>query len=203
MKRRGISLMELMVVLSAASTIITTSALVLHKMMRVQEQTRYFFENERAVERLARQFRRDIHDSDDVEIVVEVADVDAQNGDAQDGDAQDEEALLSLTTSDGRAIEYVRTAASVVRSERRGEGPVAREEFALAAAARLTIAEQPTPRSLTLTIASNPADFVPRLGEPAPTIRETPVSMQVVAVVGRDAQFVGVPSVASSQELSP
>ena len=198
MKRRGISLMELMVVMSAASTIITTSALVLHKMMRVQEQTRYFFENERAVERLARQFRRDVHDADEVEIVIEGADVDAQNGDAQGG-----ESLLSLTTSDGRAIEYVRNAAGVVRSERHGEGPLAREEFALAAAARLTIEEQSTPRSLTLTIASNPADFVPRLGERAPTIRETPVSMQVVAVIGRDAQFIAVPSVASSQEEGP
>ena len=202
MKRRGISLMELMVVMSAASAIITTSALVLHKMMRVQEQTRYFFENERAVERLARQFRRDVHDADDVEIENAGADVDAQNSDAPSGEPSGE-SLLSLTTSDGRSIEYARTAFGVVRSERRGEGPLAREEFALAAAARLTIDEQSTPQSLTLTIASNAADFIPRLGEPAPTIRETPVSMQVVAVVGRDAQFMAFSSVASNQEDGP
>jgi hypothetical protein len=198
MKRRGVSLMELMIVLSAASTIITTSALVLHKMMRAQEQTRYFFENERAVERLARQFRRDVHDADGVEILIEDSDINSQNGDAQNG-----EVLLTLTASDGRAIEYVRTVAGIVRSERRGDGPLAREEFAIAPAARVTIVENSMPRSLTLTIASNPADFIPRLGDRAPTIRETPVSMQVVAVIGRDAQFVAVPNVAASQEIGP
>jgi hypothetical protein len=196
MKRHAISLMELMVVLSAASMIITTSALVLHKMMRVQEQTRYFFENERAVERLARQFRRDIHDADEVEIEVNA---EALAIEAQDGDGS----LIALITYDDRAIAYVRTVAGIVRTERRGGGPPARETFALAPLARLTIEEQSTPRTLTLTITSSPADFVPRLGERAPTIRETPVSMQVVAVVGRDAQFVAVPNVASSEEVGP
>jgi hypothetical protein len=199
MIRRGISLMELMVVLSAASMIITTSALVLHKMMRAQEQTRYFFENERAVERLARQFRRDVHDANDVEVDAEVSEIEAQDGDGS---------LIALITYDDRAISYVRTPAGIVRTVHPGEGMPARETFALSAAARLTIDEETTPRSLTLTIASNPADFVPPLGERAPTIRETPVSMQVIAVVGRDAQYrdnpiVAIPSVASNQGDGP
>jgi hypothetical protein len=199
MKRRGISLMELMVVMSAASMIITTSALVLHKMMRVQEQTRYFFENERAVERLARQFRRDVHDADDVEVDAEASEIEAQDGDGS---------LIALIRCDDRAISYVRTAAGIVRTVHPGEGSPAHETFTLAPLARLTIEEESAPRTLTLTITSSPADFVPRLGERAPSIRETPVSMQVVAVVGRDAQYrnnpiVAVPSVASSQELSP
>jgi hypothetical protein len=199
MKRRGISLMELMVVMSAASMIITTSALVLHKMMRAQEQTRYFFENERAVERLARQFRRDVHDASDVEIDVEATEIEAEGGDGS---------LIALIRYDDRAIAYVRTLAGIVRTVHPGEGTPARETFALAPFARLTIEEESMPRTLTLTIASSPADFVPRLGERAPTIRETPVSMQVIAVVGRDAQYrdnpiVAIPSVASNQGDGP
>jgi hypothetical protein len=194
MKRRGVSLMELIIVMSAASTIITTSAVILHKMMRVQEQTRYFFENERAVERLARQFRRDVHDANDVEIDANSSEIDAQDGDGS---------LIALISYDDHSIAYIRTVAGIVRTVHPSEGVPARETFALAPFARLTIDEQPTPRSLTLTIASNPEDFIPRLGEPAPTIRETPVSMQVVAVVGRDAQYVAVPSVAAHQEVGP
>ena len=63
--------------------------------------------------------------------------------------------------------------------------------------AKITLREEPSPRCLTLTITVDPADLIPELGKPAPTIRDAPVSMQAVAAIGRGARFVPTRTAAS------
>jgi type II secretory pathway component PulJ len=201
MTRRGVSLIELMVIMSAASAVLSTSAVILHRTMRSQEQTRYFFENEHAAQRLARQFRADVRGAVSLEMIeVAVANVDPE------GTAAEPFLTLRLADSAGEdegevaTIEYRRTATGILRTATSDDGPTAREDYAIASIAQIQLREDTSPRRLVLTITADPADLHPQLGERTPTIRDTPVNMEAVAIVGRDARFV--PKAADAADVS-
>ena len=59
--RRGVSLVEVITLMTSCTAILTMSAVLIHRTMRAQEQMRYFFAVERAAQRLAEQFREDVH----------------------------------------------------------------------------------------------------------------------------------------------
>lgn len=192
MTRRGVSLIELIVIMSAASAVLSTSAVILHRTMRSQEQTRYFFENERAAQRLARQFRADVRGAVSLKVTEgAVASVDSEGSAAA-------EPFLTLRLADstgagddqGTTIDYRRTATGILRTATRDDEPTTREDYAVASMAQIELREEASPRRLVLTITADPADLHPKLGERTPTIRDTPVNMEAVAIVGRDARFV-------------
>ena len=58
---RGISLVELLMAMGGVSLVLTSSAMLLHGVMRAQSESRRFFDDERTSARLARQFRVDVH----------------------------------------------------------------------------------------------------------------------------------------------
>lgn len=191
MTRRGVSLIELMIIMSAASAVLSTSAVILHRTMRAQEQTRYVFENERAAQRLARQFRHDVHGTVGNSLG-ELQPIDLQASPEAPNNA---EPFLTLRIAgadgeDDATIEYRRTATGVLRMLTREGQPTAREEYPVASIARVQLREEASPRRLVLTITADPADLHPKLGQPAPTIRDTPVNIETVAVIGRDVRFV-------------
>ena len=176
---RGISLVELLMAMGGVSLVITSSAMLLHGVMRAQSESRRFFDDERTSARLARVFRADVHAA---------AQVAAPAG----------ERLVAFTLPDGGTIEY-RHSADHRQIERRlltpgNEAPVAREDYSLAGpcAAVVTVAEQ----QIHLELGAEGADGAlapPGVVRPPRTPAEAkrkPPALVVEAVLGRDLRFL-------------
>ena len=176
---RGISLIELLMAMGGVSLVITSSAMLLHGVMRAQSESRRFFDDERTSARLARVFRADVHAA---------AQVAAAAG----------ERLVAFTLPDGGTIEY-RHSADHRQIQRRllapgNEAPVAREDYSLAGpcAAVVTVAE----RQIHLELGAEGADGAlapPGVVRPPRTPAEAkrkPPALVVEADLGRDLRFL-------------
>ena len=176
---RGISLIELLMAMGGVSLVITSSAMLLHGVMRAQSESRRFFDDERTSARLARVFRADVHAA---------AQVAAPAG----------ERLVAFTLPDGGTIEYRHTA-DHRQIERRllppgNEAPVAREDYSLAGpcAAVVTVAE----KQIHLELGAEGADGAlapPGVVQPPRTPAEAkrkPPALVVEAVLSRDLRFL-------------
>lgn len=180
---RGISLVELLMAMGGVSLVITSSAMLLHGVMRAQSESRRFFDDERTSARLARQFRADVHAAAQV-----AAPIEAPAG----------ERLVAFTLPAGGTIEYRHTA-DRRQIERRllapgNPTPVAREDYSLAGrcAAVVTVAE----RQIALELgpegidgALAPPGVVRPPLSPAEAKRKPP-ALVVEAVLGRDLRFL-------------
>ena len=176
---RGISLIELLMAMGGVSLVITSSAMLLHGVMRAQSESRRFFDDERTSARLARVFRADVHAA---------AQVAAAAG----------ERLVAFTLPDGGTIEY-RHSADHRQIQRRllapgNEAPVAREDYLLAGpcAAIVTVAQQ----QIHLELGAEGADGAlapPGVVRPPRTPAEAkrkPPALVVEADLGRDLRFL-------------
>src|SRR3954454_16961207 len=99
--RRGVSLTELLLLMSSYTMILTMCAVLLHRVMRVQIESRSFVDAERTSERLGDQFRQDVHQAT-------TADVDAAK--------LKNDVFLRLQLPDSQTIEYIRLKGNVLRS---------------------------------------------------------------------------------------
>jgi hypothetical protein len=165
--------------MGGVSLVITSSAMLLHGVMRAQSESRRFFEDERTSTRLARQFRADVHAA---------AQVAAPAGDR----------LVAFTLPDGGTIEYRHTA-DHRQIERRllapgNPTPVAREDYSLAGpcAAVVTVAQKQIalelgPEGLDGKLASPGTVPPPRSLAEA---KRKPPALVVEAVLGRDLRFL-------------
>ena len=180
---RGISLVELLMAMGGVSLVITSSAMLLHGVMRAQSESRRFFDDERTSARLARQFRADVHAA--AQVGAQVA--------APAGDR-----LVAFTLPDGGTIEYRHTA-DRRQIERRllapgNPTPTAREDYALAGpcAAVVTVAE----KHIHLELGAEGVDgelAPPGVVRPPRTPAEAkrkPPALVVEAVLGRDLRFL-------------
>ena len=176
---RGISLVELLMAMGGVSLVITSSAMLLHGVMRAQSESRRFFDDERTSARLARQFRADVHAA---------AQVAAPAG----------ERLVAFTLPDGQTIEYRHTA-DRCQIQRRllapgNPTPTGREDYSLAGpcAAVVTVAE----KQIHLELGTEGADgelAPPGVVRPPRTPAEAkrkPPALVVEAVLGRDLRFL-------------
>jgi hypothetical protein len=177
--RRAISLIELMVIMSASTVALTLTGALLHRAMRIQMHCRAHVDAERTALRLANQFRRDVH-------ATRISD--ASNA----GEGKD--AFLRLEFTGDRTAEYSRVASTVVRLESGGGKPVWREEFAFPALTELTIEQENAPQRLILTIAAKPAETPPADVQPLASTYTIPVSIHAEAVVGRNLRFGAAPT---------
>ena len=185
-RRWGISLVELLAVLTGCSIVLGLTAALLHQTMRSQTQTRRFFETERTAERLAQHFRSDVHAAAGIAI-----------GDATSG--ADDRLLLSLQRADGVDVEYRRAGKLIVRTSKTVEADIAtRETYALSEAMRVELREQATPAGWALIITT------PRPAIDGPTrtadIGHSPVWLHVVAVAGHDFRHRDA---ANGEEVAP
>lgn len=167
-KRRGISLVELMLTLSACCVILTLSAGLIHRALHAQSKARLFFDGERSASRLGQAFRRDVHDANS-----------AATGEG--------ESLLRLEMPGGQTVEYRLSSGRVERTLRDGESVRARESYVFPADAQILVANDP-PRVFTLSI-DPPAELPTQAGAPVPAY-SFPVTMRVQAVVGRNARII-------------
>ena len=184
---RGISLVELLMAMGGVSLVITSSAMLLHGVMRAQSESRRFFDDERTSARLARQFRADVHAAAQVAAQV-AAQIEAPAGDR----------LVAFTLPDGGTIEYRHTA-DRRQIERRllapgNPTPTGREDYSLAGpcAAVVTVAE----KQIHLELGTEGADgelAPPGVVRPPRTPAEAkrkPPALVVEAVLGRDLRFL-------------
>jgi hypothetical protein len=169
--RRGISILELLVIMSASTVVLTMTSLLIIRAMRVQMESRAHCDVERNALRLAEQFRRDAHDAKSAEI----------NEEAGEG-----EVFLRLQVLDGNQVEYSCTGGTVLRLASGSGKQVSREEFAFPAAIEISIRELKSPSRITLTITAIP---LAAAGKPPVSTLLIPVSFEVEAALDRDRRF--------------
>jgi hypothetical protein len=170
-RRRAISLIELLAVLSGCSLVLGLTASLLHQTMRSQTNTRRFFDVERNVQRLARQFRSDVHGSIET---------------SADDEAGDDGQFLRLRFADGGAVEYQRHAEKIVRIASRDAAPTAREEYSLSETIVVDVRELESPDRWELSISTSPPQPKNQLPSAPMDIHESPIFLQVEAIPGRD-----------------
>ena len=167
--RRGMSLVELLVVMSAATVILTMSAELIHRIMIANSKARSFADVERISMRLANTFRRDIHEAND-----------ASFGDSAGTDG----VLLRLAIQGNQTIEYRREQATVVRILLDTGKPVSRDEFALPPGIELAIRKDES-RMVILSIKSCPGELPVDDGGSQANAFAVPVNLQVEALLSR------------------
>jgi len=171
--RYAVSLVELLITMSACTGILTLSAGLLHRTMQVGGKSRAFIDGERSALRLANAFRHDVHQA-----------ADAANGDANEGKGT----ILHLNLGGDHVVEYRHTADKVTRVLFENGQVRAREEFAFPSTVDVTI-QQESPQLVVLSITT-PLEAVSADQPTSPSIAYiTPVSCHVEAVVGRDHWF--------------
>ncbi len=177
--RRAASMIELLLIMSACTVVLTLTGVLLHRGMSIQMQSRARVDAERTSLRLANQFRRDVHE--------------ARAAITLNGD-QGKDVFLQLEFADGRTAEYSREEGTVLRLESGGDEQTWREEFVFPAVGDLTIEEESEPRRLILTITAKPTEQQPADGKPRVSLYHAPVSLQAEAVVGRNWRFNAAPA---------
>ncbi len=169
--RRAVSLVELTILMSACTVILTLSAVLMHRAMRSNAYSRACQDVERNAIRLADQFRHDVHESPSALIV---------------GATLKAGVLLQLELVGDQTVEYRRQEGNIVRILFKGGTIVSRDEYAFAPACHMKVTETSAPRRIALTITSDPT--VGNAHRPF-SLGEPPVNLQVEAVLGRDARF--------------
>jgi hypothetical protein len=168
--RHGASLVELIVVMSAATIVLTMSASLIHQVMHAQSRARAFADVERTSLRLANAFRRDVHEATSAKL--------AEAG-------LGERAFLRLTLPDNQTIEYGRRETNIVRVLFEGSRSVAREEFAFPAGIELAVRREEA-RLIVLTIHSRPGEMPGEDGRSEVSAFAVPVNLQVQAALKRE-----------------
>jgi prepilin-type N-terminal cleavage/methylation domain-containing protein len=173
-RRRGVSLVELLLAMTALSIILTLSVGLIHRMLRVQMQSRASADSERTALRLAGTFRRDVW---------QAASAAALGGDAASS------VLVRLELPNHRSLEYGQEAAAVVRLLKEGERIIGRERFVLPEGTVARI-ERESGDLLQLSVAkAPPAPASAQNNEPSDRYTRD-IGLRVVARIGRDAAFV-------------
>jgi YD repeat-containing protein len=170
--RRGHSLIELMVTMSAAVVVLTLSATCLHRMMSISSQSSHFLEAEQTGLRLSRQFRHDTLLASSASVVTQPD--------------EDGAVVVSLLSSgkERRDIEYRLTPARAVRSSSAESGEATREEYSLPAGARWQVDWDEASRRLAVVATNPPSSGEPSEQSPLPAW-QIPFEMQLVATIGR------------------
>ena len=178
--RHATSLVELMVIMSACSIILTTSAGLVHRAMHAQSATRSFFDGERSALRLAEQFRSDVH----VATAAVVTD-----GAHRDG------LFLRLDLADGNTIEYRQADSKVTRLLTQHGSGDSRAEFAFTAPLELAVRDETSPRRLILSITAGSAVAPAADSRAAPLpAYALPLNLEVEACLGRERQIAISPA---------
>ena len=153
-KRLGFTLMEMVVVIAVTTVLMVLAAGLLQTLFRVQQGGRERFQHHASLDRLARQFREDVHAAEGLAAEgaggpIEVGQVvqvpprpsapDAKK--TPDPLPQDPKKppRWRLGLPGGRTVQYLVQDETVVRSEREGDKPVSQETFLLPPGAEVEV----------------------------------------------------------------
>jgi prepilin-type N-terminal cleavage/methylation domain-containing protein len=183
--RRGVSLIELLVVMSACTVLMTLTGALLHRIMQIQIQSRSQFGAERAALRLSQQFRGDVQRARTA---------------VTDNSSKDERPFLRLVLMDGRSVEYSRLNEVVVRVESGDHRHVWREEFSFPGVEALKIEQTSAPQRLVLTVIRKPGEQAPAGDNTLKRADSPSMSLCAEATVGRDLRFGKMPAKQGANE---
>jgi hypothetical protein len=172
--RCAISLVELLAVLSGCSVVLGLTGSLIHQAMRSQSQTRHFFDVERNVQRLSRQFRLDVHGAEQASIETPFA---------------DEQGTLRLEFPSGERVEYRRLEDKIIRTAVEPGEPAAREDFSLTRSMTVELEEREDPPRWALSIRTAPPQPSKDVQRSLGDIRATMVNLHVSATLGRDHRY--------------
>lgn len=141
-KRRGISLVELLLTMTACAVILTLSAELIHRMLHAQSRARAVQDGQRSAFRLERSFRNDVHQATRI-----------QTTDAA------KESLLVVQLPNSRTAEYRTSEAGIERLLLNGESVVSREAFAFPDETQFRVAQD---RRLWTLSATSRQDLLTR-----------------------------------------
>jgi hypothetical protein len=170
MKRRGTTLVELMVVMSACVVVLTLSAELIHRILSVQSRTAAAIAAERSAQRLSATFRRDVQDA------------------ARRLDVADPATLLQLAVGADEVV-YRQEGPILERQVVRKQATPAREQFVLPEELQVRIDER-APGLLTLSLESRSVEFEPGKIDQASPLFITPMHLEATAVLGKNARLV-------------
>lgn len=182
---RGVSLTEMLVVMTACTVAFSLTGQLLCRVMRICTQAQHDAGVERSALRLSTQFRRDVH-------AAQSADVDL----AAKGDVP----FLLLHLPDGTDLAYSHRDGTIVRQRARADKIEAREEFAFPELIDVDVREEESPARVALTVTvERPA---PATDASPKAVREprNPISMQVEAILDRDRLATNLLSSAEAGE---
>lgn len=145
-KRRGISLVELLVTMSACCIILTMSATLIHRMLHVQSRSRAFQNAERSALRLERSLRRDAHQTREV---------------IPNKEPQQAELLLQFELPKQQRVEYRQADGQVSRLLLEGDRVIAREDFAFPATTTFRVERSPGGAVTLLSSDGSPDALTP------------------------------------------
>jgi hypothetical protein len=169
--RNGISLAELVVVMSAATVILTISASLLHRIMLAHSVARAFTDVERTSLRLANTFRSDVHQAISATTIEPLP---------------AEGPCLRLQLPSNQRLEYRREDGAILRLLLDGERTIAREMFDFRQ--EIEVASQKDgPRLLTLSINSRQPGATSEDSSLLSHAHAVPVRLRVEAVLHRDS----------------
>jgi hypothetical protein len=170
-QRRGVSLVELLLTMSACSVILTMSAALIHRVMHTQSKIRACGDVERSALRLSNAFRGDVRRA--TQAVTETANL-------------EEQTLLRLQFTSGEFIDYRHSEGTVTRVHTKSGEPTALEAFPFPP--DIDVAVRPAgPHRLQLTITSRPLEAGSVKGEMQSAAFAVRVALHVEATLSRDS----------------
>ncbi len=181
--RRGVSLTELLLLMSSYTVILSMCGVLLHRVMRVEIDSRSFVEVERTSTRLNHQFREDVNQA----VAAEADATKLQNN-----------SFLQLQLSDNQTIEYRWLEGSVVRTVFQNGRSRAREEFAFEPSCKLTVRQDKSANRIVLSIGREALDSISDRSEQLRRYKACPMGLHVEASIGRD---IGIVNAAAQQEV--
>jgi type II secretory pathway component PulJ len=177
--RLGVSLVELIVTLTACSAVLTISVALLHRAMHAQSRARSYFDGERSAWRLTQQFRRDAHDA----LAVETEDGASETS---GGSSAEGELVVRFEMHDGESVEYRQSGGRVERTRKIAAQIGARDVFTFSEKTRFSAVVE-TPRVVALSI--EPATELSSENATPPAPFATSTILRVEAALGRNARF--------------
>jgi len=138
-RRRGTTLIELMVTISTASVLLLLATSVVHRMMRFESKSRQRASVHRTAVRLSHDFRKDIHQADSFQI----------------RGREDQPPTIRLVLPEGSDVTYRVTQHRVLREQRIDDQQVARETYDFPADYQVSFSRS-SPRLAELTVVHNP-----------------------------------------------
>jgi hypothetical protein len=175
--RRGISLAELLIVLSLSTALIGLSAKLIQRVMQVHSKGVAFQRGEQSALRLASQLRRDIHAAAAVDLW-----------------QQAETEVVTLTNASDQRVEYRLQGKSLVRTVAQGAKNIARESFDFPSDLALHVEKLTEPERVVLVLEST-SHSVPGPDQQAlRAVERVPFAMRVEACLARTPRLAQLPA---------
>jgi hypothetical protein len=169
--RRGTSLVAMLGLMSSCTIILSLSAVLLHRVMRVQIDSRAVVDAERNSSRLGQLFRQDVHQ--------------ATSALLNDSKLK-KNVFLQLQLPEDTSIEYSRLEGAILRNISHAGKVTSRDEFKFEPLCKVNIIEQALPKRIVLTIANPLPEAAADKREELKVLKCVPVSLQVEASLSRD-----------------